>query len=70
MKRAQAVQELLNGQYQAIKVTQLLSNLIADELAVYKEYVQASGDLYGLSAGLIKAEQIARNYNPEETVEV
>jgi hypothetical protein len=70
MKRADAIQELLNGQYQAIKVTQLLSNLIADELAAYKEYVQVAGDTYGLSAGLIKAEQIVRNYNPEETTEV
>ena len=71
MKRSDAVQELISAQYQAIKVTQLLSNLIAEEIETHIEYVKADGDIYGLSSGLTKAAAIARNYNPEakETTE-
>lgn len=65
MKRSDAVQELISAQYQAIKVTQLLSNLIADEIEAHIDYVQAGGDTYGLSAGLHRAVAIARKYNPD-----
>ena len=66
MNRSEAVREIIDGQYQAIKVTQLLSNLIAEEIETHIDYVKADGDIYGLAPGLIKAAAIARNYNPEE----
>ena len=61
MKRSDAVQELISAQYQAIKVTQLLSNLIADEIETHIEYVKADGGIYGLASGLTKAAAGARS---------
>lgn len=66
MTRSEAVRELIDGQFQAIKVTQLLSNLIADEIEAHIDYVKADGDIYGLTPGLTQAAQIARKYNHEE----
>lgn len=48
-------------EYQAIRLTEVASQAIADEIMAQAEIIEIEGDIYGMVPGLRRAAQIALN---------
>ena len=66
MSRVDVVRQECNlGLFQSTDVVRCVSNLIADEIEGYAQFLEVEGDIYGMVGGLRKAIQIVRNYDKD-----
>jgi hypothetical protein len=66
--RADQLAEQTNiGSLRSIEIIRIVSNMIADEIEAYAQFLDVEGDLYGMTGGLRKAASIARNTTTEGT---